>query len=131
LLDVRVEPLDGMMDGALLRDDPHRVVLSFRVQEEQLGLDAAIYITNARGTRILDEVLSDSLEERFPIGDHEVTLELPPVLNVGEYTVGVWLGTSTVDLLNEPAAAAFELVGSSRSRLDRAVVLDLPFRRSR
>jgi ABC-2 type transport system ATP-binding protein/lipopolysaccharide transport system ATP-binding protein len=46
---------------------------------------------------------------------------------VGEYTVGVWVGTSTLDLLDEPTAASFTLHGSDHGRPDRAVVLGLPF----
>jgi hypothetical protein len=55
-------------------------------------------------------------------------MELPPVLNVGRHTVGVWLGTAGGTLVEEPTAASFELLGSDRGRRDRAVVLDLPFR---
>jgi ABC-type polysaccharide/polyol phosphate transport system ATPase subunit len=131
LLDVRVLPSGNSAEAALLRDDPLQVVLDMEVSEEQLGLDLAVYITNARGVRVLDEVLSDSLVERFPVGKHQVTLDLPPVLNVGPHVVGVWIGTASRDLLNEPAAASFELLGSNQKRPERAVVLNLPFKRTR
>lgn len=131
LMSVQVRPVDVALDGALLREDALQIVVEFAVLEEQLGLDVAVYITNVRGVRILDEVLSDSLADRFPVGTHQVALELPPVLNVGEHTVGVWIGTSTTTLVEERAATAFELLGNSRNRLDRVVVLDLPFKRTR
>jgi ABC-type polysaccharide/polyol phosphate transport system ATPase subunit len=130
LIDVRVSSPATAPGKALLRDDALQIVVDVEVCEEQLGFDIAVYITNARGVRILDEVLSDSLVERFPLGRHQVTLDVPPVLNVGQHVVGVWLGTASRDLVDEPAAASFELFGSSRGRLDRAVVLDLPFRRT-
>jgi ABC-type polysaccharide/polyol phosphate transport system ATPase subunit len=130
LIDVRVSSLTTAPGEALLRDDALQIVVDVEVCEEQLGFDMAVYITNARGVRILDEVLSDSLVERFPLGRHQVTLDVPPVLNVGQHVVGVWIGTASRDLVDEPAAASFELFGSSRGRLDRAVVLDLPFRRT-
>jgi hypothetical protein len=131
LLDVRVLSSGNSAEAALLRDDPLQVVLDIEVSEEQLGLDLAVYITNARGVRVLDEVLSDGLVERFPVGKHQVTLDLPPVLNVGPHVVGVWIGTASRDLLNEPAAASFELLGSNQKRPERAVVLNLPFKRTR
>jgi hypothetical protein len=68
--------------------------------------------------------------EQLGIGDHQFTLDLPPVLNVGQHVVGVWVGTSTVTLIDDPSVASFELFGSTRGRPDRAVVLDLPFRRT-
>ena len=54
-------------------------------------------------------------------------MSLPPILNVGQHAVGVWLGTALETFCEEPVAASFELVGSSRGRPDRLVVLDLPF----
>jgi ABC-2 type transport system ATP-binding protein/lipopolysaccharide transport system ATP-binding protein len=56
-----------------------------------------------------------------------VVLHVPPVLNVGDYTVSVWLGTGSDELLYEPGAGAFTLFGDDRLRPNRAVVLDLPF----
>ena len=100
------------------------------MHEEQIGLDVAVYLTNARGVRVLDEAVSDGVGGRFMVGRHQVTLDVPPVLNVGEHTVGIWLGTASATLVEEPAAASFHLIGSSRGRPERAVVLNLPFRRT-
>lgn len=127
---VSVTSPTGAPNGALLRDDPLQITVEFEVNEEQMGLDVAVYVTNARGVRILDEVVGDSLAERFPPGIHSLTLDVPPVLNVGQHSVGVWIGTQIADLVEQPAAATFELLGPGRSRLDRAVVLNLPFRRT-
>jgi ABC-2 type transport system ATP-binding protein/lipopolysaccharide transport system ATP-binding protein len=127
---VAVRSTVGQAGQALLRDDPLCISVDLAVSEEQLGLDIAVYLTNARGVRVLDEVLSDSLAERFRPGSHQVTLDLPPVLNVGQYAVGVWIGTATTTVVDEPAVTTFELIGSDRGRLDRAVVLDLAFRRT-
>jgi ABC-2 type transport system ATP-binding protein/lipopolysaccharide transport system ATP-binding protein len=130
LLSVKVAPLGGEFGAALMREDALEVEVTINVREEQLGLDVAIYITNSRGVRILDEILSDSLSDRLPIGVHTFVMDVPAVLNVGEHAVGVWVGTPTTDLIEEPAAATFELLGGHRNRPDRVVVLDLPFRRS-
>ena len=107
------------------------MVLDMEVCEEQLGLDLAVYITNARGVRVLDEVLQRWPRGTLSSGQAQVTLDLPPVLNVGPHVVGVWIGTASRDLLNEPAAASFELLGSNQKRPERAVVLNLPFKRTR
>jgi ABC-type polysaccharide/polyol phosphate transport system ATPase subunit len=128
LVGVRVVPTSGT--GPLFREDPVKVVVDLEVREEVLGLDLAVYISNSRRVRILDELLSDSVDQRLPRGRHQFTLDLPPLLNVGRHVVGVWIGTATSDLIDEPSAAAFELLGSDRKRPERAVVLDLPFRRT-
>jgi ABC-2 type transport system ATP-binding protein/lipopolysaccharide transport system ATP-binding protein len=125
---VRVCGPTGDAYGAIMAGDAVQIAVEFEVVDEQLGLDLAVYITNRRGVRIVDELLSDSISDRFRPGVHEVVMDLPPVLNVGEHRVGIWLGTTWVDLVDEPSAAAFEVVGDDRKRLDRVVVLNLPFR---
>jgi len=130
LREVRVISPATEAGAALLRDDPLQIVVDLHVAEEQLGLDLAVYVTNQHGVRILDEVMSDTLSAPLTAGDHQFTLDLPPVLNVGQHVVGVWIGTSTADLVDDPAVATFELFGSTRGRPGRAVVLDLPFRRT-
>ncbi|MGI3782247.1 MAG: ABC transporter ATP-binding protein, partial [Janthinobacterium lividum] len=127
---VQVDSPTTTAEEALLRDDPLQIVVDLHVAEELLGMDLAVYVTDQHGVRILDEVLSDSFRQPLTAGDRQFTLDLPPVLNVGRYVVGVWIGTSTADLVDEPAAASFELFGSARGRPGRAVVLDLPFRRT-
>jgi ABC-2 type transport system ATP-binding protein/lipopolysaccharide transport system ATP-binding protein len=128
LLDVRVVSTVTQPGGALMQEDRLQVIVDLEVHDEHLGLDLAVHVTNSRGARVLDEVLSDSLVARFPPGKHQFTLDVPPVLNVGEHVVGVWVGTATTDLIDEPAAASFNLLGSDRKRPERAVVLNLPFR---
>jgi ABC-2 type transport system ATP-binding protein/lipopolysaccharide transport system ATP-binding protein len=128
LREVRVVTKDGQHDRALLRTAALQIVVRFEVVDEVTGLDLAVFVVTATGVRVIDEVLSDSIVGRFSPGPHEVTMELPPVLNVGRHTVGVWLGTAGGTLVEEPTAASFELLGSDRGRRDRAVVLDLPFR---
>jgi ABC-type sulfate/molybdate transport systems ATPase subunit len=127
LLRTTVEPASGGADQALLQEDPLRVVVEIEVLEELLGLDVAVFVTSSRGVRVLDEALSDRHQVQLGKGRHRIAMEVPPVLNVGQYTVGLWIGTSTLDLLDEPAVATFTLHGSDANRPDRAVVLGLPF----
>jgi len=127
VLHVRAQGEGHAPEQALLREDPLLLTVRLQVLEERLGLDVGIVVTNERGVQVLDELLSDRKQVRFPPGVHDVVLRVPPVLNVGEYTVSVWLGTGSDELLFEPGAGAFTLFGDDRDRPNRAVVLDLPF----
>ncbi|HEY5987665.1 MAG TPA: hypothetical protein VIV12_15015, partial [Streptosporangiaceae bacterium] len=55
----------------------------------------------------------------------EVSAVIPPCLNVGDYVVGVWLGTSYETFLDDPAVATLRLEGSNRNRPERLVELPL------
>ncbi len=127
LLDVSISAAHGPAEQPLLREDPVRVDVRFEVLEERSGLDPTVYVTNARGVRVLDEAMSDGGLVRFGPGTHEVSLTIPSVLNVGEYAVGIWMGTAQEEYFDEPATECFILHGHDRGRPARAVVLELPF----
>ena len=111
----------------LMRDDPLTVEVELEVAEEVPGLDLAVYLSDARSVRILDEALSDDGPGRLHQGRQRVRLSVPPMLNVGDFTVGLWIGTAHEELLDEPAAASFTLHGHDRGRPDRVLVAGLPF----
>ena len=118
--------------SVLLREDPLTVEVDLEVTEEVPGLDLAVYVSDARSVRVLDEVLSDGAArdgrpDRLHRGHQRVRLAVPPILNVGDFTVGLWLGTAHEDLLDEPSAGTFSLHGHDRGRPDRVVVADLSF----
>jgi len=123
---VRVVPVDGVTGTPLFRDEPFAVEIEFNLAEATIGLDISVYLTNGHGTRVIDEALSDRDRSRVPPGEHRLRLEVPPLLNVGEYTVGVWIGTQYHDILEIPGAISFNLEGSDRGRPSRALVLRLP-----
>jgi ABC-2 type transport system ATP-binding protein/lipopolysaccharide transport system ATP-binding protein len=76
--------------------------------------------------RVLDEAWSDTEGSRPDRpGTYTVRISVPPVLNVGEYRIGVWAGTSYETLLFQPAATTFRLEGSTKGRPERAVALFL------
>lgn len=110
----------------LVRDEALAVEVDFELTENTIGFDIAVYLTNSRGTRILDEALSDTERQPLAAGNHRLRLEIPPLLNVGNYTIGVWFGTAHEDILDVPTALSFTLEGSDRGRPDRALVLRLP-----
>lgn len=112
--------------GPLMRTDPLDITVEFELTEEVPGLDLAINVTTRGGVRVLDEVLSDNGEQRFGAGRYRAHMGVPPVLNLGDFAVGVWFGTSHAELIDEPAAATFQLHGGDRRRPERVTVLDLP-----
>jgi ABC-type polysaccharide/polyol phosphate transport system ATPase subunit len=129
--DIRVLSAEGQEASALMRGDRLRIETVFDVAEEIPGLDLALMVTSSRGIRVIDEVLSDRSSMRLSPGSYRVSLALPPLLNVGDYTAGVWFGTrfgtSYEDLFDLPAAAPFTLHGSDLERPERILVLNLPF----
>jgi ABC-type polysaccharide/polyol phosphate transport system ATPase subunit len=128
VFDVRVTALHRPAETALLRDDTLRVRVHFELTEDVPDFDLALYLTTARGIRVLDEALSDHQHGRLTPGRYCAEMDVPPILNVGDFAVGLWSGTSTSTFMDEPAAATFSLHGGDHSRPARAVVLNLPIR---
>jgi len=129
--DVRVvaDQMDAdQMDAnpVLMRSDRLRIEVDLEVTDPVPGLDLAITLTTAGGTRVLDELVSDSGAGRLNRGALRATLVVPPLLNVGEFAVGVWLGTSYEEFIDEPAVATFSLHGSDQNRPERVLTLNLP-----
>ncbi|MGR7024934.1 ABC transporter ATP-binding protein [Geodermatophilus sp. URMC 62] len=125
--DVRVLGTDGAPGTALMRDEPLRVQVEFSLDEAIPGLDIALFITTQSGTRLLDESLSDNGGSVPGPGLHCAELAIPPILNVGEFVLGLWFGTSTTDLVHEPTALTFTLSGNDADRPDRLFAMNLPF----
>ncbi len=124
---VRVVSADGGPASVLVRDAPLRLQVEFAVDEAVPGLDIALFVTTSNGIRVFDEALSDHGPVTIPPGAHCAELSVPPVLTVGEFTVGLWIGTTHEDFLYEPAAAGFTLSGNGSDRPERLVALGLPF----
>lgn len=124
--DVRVIGADGTTGIAFMRDESLRVQVEFELSEHVPALDLALYVTTYSGVRVFDEALRDSGRKALDAGSYCVELVVPPVLNVGEYTLGVWIGTRTEDFFHEPTALSFTLSGSRNDRPERLVALGLP-----
>jgi ABC-type polysaccharide/polyol phosphate transport system ATPase subunit len=125
--DIRVMSADGATGAAFMRDEPLRIQVEFELTEHVPGLDVAFLITTHSGIRIFDESLSDEELPHLEPGLLCVELAVPAVLNVGEYTLGVWMGTRGEDFIHEPAALTFTLNGNSEDRPDRLLAMRLPF----
>lgn len=118
----------GAQAGVMLRDRPFTIAMELELTEHLPGFDAAVYVLNQWGARVIDEAWSDTVQRRAERpGRYRVRIEVPPVLNVGEYRLGVWLGNAEATFLDDPALLRFRLEGSLKGRPQRAVQLLLPW----
>lgn len=97
--DVSLAVLDveGNLTETVQRDQQFTILLRFTSAERVHGLDAALYLIDENGIRLVNENLSDDPGARRldgPPGEREVTLVVPPVLASGRYLVGTWIGSS-------------------------------------
>ena len=118
---------DGVDDApALMRGDRLRVEVDFDVVEDFPGLDLSIFVTAARsGVLLFEEFWRGHSEQRLRAGTYRAELAVPPLLNVADYTVGVWIGTQHEDLVHLPVAAQFTVHGSDPHRSERLLLLGL------
>jgi ABC-2 type transport system ATP-binding protein/lipopolysaccharide transport system ATP-binding protein len=113
---------------AIRRDRPFTIELRFSLHTAIPGLDFAAYLVNLRGVEVLSESWADSAPMRSgEAGDYVARLTIPPVLNVGEYLIGLWMGTAYETLLEEMTAGRIRLEGDAKGRPDRVVDLGLPW----
>jgi ABC-type polysaccharide/polyol phosphate transport system ATPase subunit len=126
---VAVLGASGKPATMLRRDQPFTVQVRFAVRTAVPGLDLAAYLLNSRGVEVLNEAWSDTaLVRASRPGEYVASLEVPSLLNVGEYTVGIWIGTAYETLLQEMTVHRFRLEGDVKDRPKRIVDLALPWR---
>jgi ABC-type polysaccharide/polyol phosphate transport system ATPase subunit len=126
LLGIAVRDHRGVATTLLSRGQAFSICLRMGLGVELPGIDCAIYVATRAGTRVFDEMWSDRVARRpAGPGEYEVTAVIPPCLNVGDYVVGVWLGTSYETFLDDPAVATLRLEGSVSDRPERLVELPL------
>jgi len=117
---------DGAPTTTVMRDEELVVEVDFSLSRRVPGFDLAVYLTTAGGTRVLDEALRDVGTLGLDPGRWVARLAVPPVLNVGDHTVGVWTGTAYEDFFDQPLTARVTVQGSDLGRPARTVVLGLP-----
>jgi ABC-type polysaccharide/polyol phosphate transport system ATPase subunit len=125
-----VEVLDrhGRSTTILQREQPFRVAVEYEMRADLPGFDAAVTFTTSRGILVLEETWSDTVVDRpRQVGRYRLEVTVPPVLNVGEYVIGVWFGTDYEAFAEEPMAARLALEGSVKGRPERLVELRLPW----
>lgn len=119
---------EGAQTSFLPREKPFMVEVRFVVREATSGLDLTANVQNLQGVRLLDEAWSESaLEYSVQPGEYCACLTIPPVLNVGDYTVGIWLGTRYEEFAWADDALSFHLEGPVNGRANRAINLSLPW----
>lgn len=125
---VRVIDASGRTSDVLRRDQPFSIELRFSVRGPVPGLDLAATIVNSRGVEVLNEAWSDTESDRpMAAGEYAARLLIPPILNAGDYVIGVWFGSRYETVLHETTVARFQLEGDLKNRPGRGVVLDLPW----
>lgn len=118
----------GRPAEVLRRDQPFTIEVRFSVRTSVPGLDLSLPIINMRGVEVLCEAWGDTAPVRpGDPGSYVARLEVPPVFNVGEYVVGVWIGTRYDTFVEEATAARIRLEGDVKGRPHRLVDLRLPW----
>lgn len=121
LLDDAGEPA-----AVLARDRPFTIEARFAVRRSVPGLDISVFVDSLRGFRALDEAWSESApDDRGEPGEYVARITVPPVLAVGDYAAGLWIGSAYETHVYEEDALRFRLEGSTKGRADRVVQLGL------
>jgi ABC-type polysaccharide/polyol phosphate transport system ATPase subunit len=93
------------------RDEPLRVSLQITVRDQMRDLDAGVYLVNSSGVRVLEDLWSDAQPtgRLRGAGEHGLTIEWPPVLAPGEYTLHAYVARD-FELIDEREVLRFTLV---------------------
>jgi ABC-type polysaccharide/polyol phosphate transport system ATPase subunit len=92
-LSLAVLDTSGAEQSALRRDEPVTLRIRFRVRRHLPELDVALYLINRTGVRVVNEnVSTGGLALGGAPGDRDLRLTVPPLLPVGDYVVGLWVG---------------------------------------
>jgi len=128
LRSVRVLDAAARPAEVIRRDRPFAVEVAFLVRAAVPGLDVGVHLYNMRGVEVLSEAWGDAvLDRQSEPGTYVARVEIPPLLNVGDYTVGVWIGTRYDTFVQETTLYRFRLEGDVRGRPRRIVSLGLPW----
>lgn len=119
---------EGECTSVLRRDQPFIVEVTFVLRSPVPDLNMAISVQTLRGVRVLDEALADQSPSPLEsLGEYVARLKVPPLLNAGDYVVGIWLGTDFETYAWVEEAVSLRLEGAVNGRPDRVVQLRLPW----
>jgi ABC-type polysaccharide/polyol phosphate transport system ATPase subunit len=126
--DVRVTDATGRPAETLQRDEPMVIEVRYTLGRRVQGFDLAAFVLRAGGPEILCESWGDTATERAgEPGTYVARLQIPPVLNIGDHVVGLWMGDPYDTFIHEMAVRRFHLAGDAQNRPNRAVALRLPW----
>ena len=116
----------GQPASIVPRQDPFTFELDLTLERDVPDLNLSIVVGSLRGGRLLDEAWSDTDEPTLrAAGRYRLRLTVPPILNAGDYTVGLWVGTPYETLVWAESVLTFRLEGSTQGRPERAIQLGL------
>jgi len=108
------------------RDRPFTIEARFTVREPVPGLDITVFVESLRGARVLDEAWSETAPDlRGSPGDYVARITVPPLLAVGDYAAGLWIGSAYETYVYEEDVLRFRLEGGTKGRADRVLQLGL------
>lgn len=112
----------------LQRDQTVVIEVRYALNTPVQGFDLAAFVTRTDGPVVLCESWADTAADRAgERGSYVARLQIPPLLNVGEYVVDLWMGDPYETFIHERTVQRFSLVGDPQNRMDRLVVLCLPW----
>jgi ABC-type polysaccharide/polyol phosphate transport system ATPase subunit len=123
---VAVTGPDGRPAEVLERGAPFSIEVTFHAPERVPGLDLSVYVQTLNGIRIIDEAWSDRGGD-IAAGRFTARLTVPPLLNVGNFSVGVWMGTGFEELFWRDDVLSFRLEGDTQARTERLLQLSIPW----
>jgi ABC-2 type transport system ATP-binding protein/lipopolysaccharide transport system ATP-binding protein len=125
---IRICDSSGRPTSIVPRSEPFVVEVDLHVERDVPALNLSVVVDTLSGARLLDEAWS---EADPPVlrraGSYHVCVTVPPVLNIGEYAVGLWIGTPYDTFVWAESVLVFRLEGSSQGRPERALQLRLPW----
>jgi ABC-type polysaccharide/polyol phosphate transport system ATPase subunit len=117
---------DGNPAVQLHRDRPLTIEARFVVRRPVPGLDITVFVDSLRAVRVLDEAWSENApDERGAPGEYVARVTVPPLLAVGDYAAGIWIGSAYETHVYEEDVLRFRLEGSTKGRADRVLQLGL------
>ena len=123
---VRLLEASGAPATRLQQERPFGVEIRFVVREPVPGLDVTLFVDNLMNVRVLDEAWSEQApENRGEVGEYVARVIVPPVLAVGDYVAGIWLGSPYETLVYEEELLRFHLEGPAHGRTNRITQLGL------
>jgi ABC-type polysaccharide/polyol phosphate transport system ATPase subunit len=104
LVSASIDDTSGRSSTNPRRDEPLRVVVSFRASQPIPGADIALALLDQQGVPILDELWSEcGKPQRLEPGELQtVELRIPPLLAPGEYVLSAWIGTAHEEFFYSP-----------------------------
>ena len=117
---------DGHPAVQVDRGRPFTIEARFVVTRPVPGLDITVFVESLRGARVLDEAWSEAApDERGEPGEYVARVTVPPVLAVGDYAAGLWIGSPYETHVYEEDVLRFRLEGATMGRADRVLQLGL------